>query len=343
MKKVIIILFLAFMCIAGFGQDSNNLPDVRNVRWGMTKEEVKLKETSEFKGDLNSEMIVFSGVFLNYNCKYVYKFKNNRLNGLIVLFDIKHENTNLFVYDYQIIKNNLIAINGIPYIDEINWTNKQYKNDTNKIGLAISNQDVKFISNWATGRTFIDFSLNGNKNRNISLSIGYEHFENIKSLNRFDTLRVEELISKFSIEKDEFTGNAFYTHKKLLNSPDISVYISKRKFLTPYLILSIRYSGKDWIFIDKYIFLNDGVTLEIIPKNEAEEVIRKAGYGYVSEKIDLEVTPDIYRLLKSVSESDIVKLRYQGENNKYDIEISKKQKEAIKTTLEFYKALGGLL
>jgi len=103
MKKTIAFILIGVMIITIFGcsqaNDNNTKevynPDFRNIKWGMSKEEVKEKENSSLNEE-NSDGLIYEDLkFAELNAGIGYFFTGNRLNQIVVLF----EEGNLYNYE----------------------------------------------------------------------------------------------------------------------------------------------------------------------------------------------------------------------------------------------------
>ncbi|MCX6232282.1 MAG: DUF4468 domain-containing protein [Bacteroidetes bacterium] len=169
-------------------QNNPIIPDVRNVNWGMSKEQVKEKENltnisikNETINEINAKLIISS-----YSCAVFYDFYNNKLVSISMIFDIDHTNKNLFVNDYNDIKKSLISKYGEPKYDKIDWSNELFKDDVNYIGLAISREDVKYNCTWYTEKSKIYLLMSGNEDKNITIGLIYFDLKDIDRLKKIN-------------------------------------------------------------------------------------------------------------------------------------------------------------
>ncbi|MCK4575350.1 hypothetical protein KAU34_02980, partial [candidate division WOR-3 bacterium] len=112
-------------------------------------------------------------VFL-YACHITYLFDENRLFQGKYIFDPNKEEDNLFISDYQKIKEALIDKYGDPIEDNITWIDSLYIEENQKWGYAIKIEHLKYTTTFETKRTIIMLHLFGNEN-SIILQIDYNN------------------------------------------------------------------------------------------------------------------------------------------------------------------------
>ena len=88
----------------------------------------------------------------------------------------KHTNKNLYINDYESLKEILTKKYGKPEIDKVIWKNDLFKSAKQDWGTAISIGHLEYFSSWETPTTYINLGLNGD-NYKISLTLGYESRE----------------------------------------------------------------------------------------------------------------------------------------------------------------------
>ncbi|GAH71775.1 unnamed protein product, partial [marine sediment metagenome] len=88
----------------------------------------------------------------------------------------KHSNDNLYIDDYEKLKETLTKKYGKPKFDKVTWDDDLYKDDRSHWGFAVSLGHLDYFSSWETSTTYISLRLNGD-NYKISLVIAYESRE----------------------------------------------------------------------------------------------------------------------------------------------------------------------
>lgn len=147
-------------------------PDFRNVKWGMTREEVKVREDAELIADID-EGLMYSTELTTLDMFLCYYFDNEgRLYQAIYGPNYEHSNDNLYITDYEGLKENLSKMYGKPDNDRDIWVNSLFQGDPEYYGLAISTGDYTRIAQWKTGKTEINLVLSGD-NYEVLLNLGY--------------------------------------------------------------------------------------------------------------------------------------------------------------------------
>jgi len=151
----------------------------RKTLWGMTKEQVKKTETSEYLKEIKGgdtaglEILMFKSNIDGLNCLIAYYFGNNRLTRARYIVIDKHSNRNLYINDYDKMKNSLSAKYGRSFlVDGPIWADDLYKDRPDDYGIAISTGHLKYIADWENEESYIELLLRGD-NSEISLWAEY--------------------------------------------------------------------------------------------------------------------------------------------------------------------------
>ena len=147
-------------------------PDFRNCKWGMTKEEVIENETEievilDEGNELYAETTVDGDDFT-----IAYFFNENKLEQVLLISKEEHSNRNLYIDDYNNLKELFIQKYGTPKQDKEVWKNDLYKNRPDDWGDAIAYGHLGMFSQWFTDTTEVGVMLRGD-NYEINLSIIY--------------------------------------------------------------------------------------------------------------------------------------------------------------------------
>jgi hypothetical protein len=145
--------------------------DFRKTNWGMTKEQVKSTESGKLEAEQDN-MLQYSDRVAGKDVRIGYIFVANKLVRSKYIFTEKHTNNNLFLSDYEEIKDILSEKYGPPGEDKSMWINKLYQDDRQYWGMAVSAGHVRFWSTWDTPSTTIFHVLKGD-NFKISLVTQY--------------------------------------------------------------------------------------------------------------------------------------------------------------------------
>jgi|TARA_B100001971_G_scaffold183189_1_gene180991 hypothetical protein len=155
--------------------------DFRKTKWGDSVEKVKSSETATIVPEINDPNILgFAGSVAGLEGLIGYYFVNGKLWKGAYIFSETHSNTNMFITDYNSIKDILIEKYGEPIKDNVNWLNDLYADDTSEYGFAVSLGHLNFYCSWEIGDTKIQMVLSG-ENYDISHRLEY-HNESLKKL-----------------------------------------------------------------------------------------------------------------------------------------------------------------
>jgi predicted RND superfamily exporter protein len=168
--SILVLIFMLF-CLSGYSQEN----DFRKTNWGMTKEEVKSTENNKIiDEDLGSteEVIVYKDQISSFDCFIGYIFVKNKLASAGYYINEEHSNKNVYIDDYEKLKDLLSKKYGNPIRDDVIWRDDLYKEDKSEWGLAISIGDLAYKALWETPTTEIELLLSGD-NYNIELGIKY--------------------------------------------------------------------------------------------------------------------------------------------------------------------------
>ena len=157
--------------------------DFKTFYWGDSPEKVKSVEKATFLIG-NESSILYETEIENLKCDFSYFFENGKLAGARYQFTGKHSNENLYIDDFEKVKNLLIEKYGKPNVDDEIWKNDLFKGKKDDYGLAISQGHLVLFVRWNFDRTHISTTLKGD-NGKITHSINYfsqtvEHQEKAK-------------------------------------------------------------------------------------------------------------------------------------------------------------------
>lgn len=183
MKKIIAVCLVLVLGMAGCspsaetssGNESQTaIADVRNVRFGMLKDEVqKIESEGEFSED--------SGTYLFYNklkvaglsSDLVYGFNDSdELFSVGYVLKENHTNKNLYIEDYEKLADGLTKKYGEPKKQDVEWSDSLYKDSPDDYGLAISAGHLTYRQLWETENFSVFLYMSGD-NFEISTVISY--------------------------------------------------------------------------------------------------------------------------------------------------------------------------
>lgn len=153
-------------------------PDIRNVRWGMSRDDVILSETSPII-DSDNTTLLYEDLISDYKTYVRYDFVDDSLNSVYYMFSEKYTNKERYYLAYKEIQRLYSEKYGNPMTDKEIWLNSNSvyaKKGYEDIGMAISIGDLAYLSEWETETTKIQMQVYGN-NFEISLGILYTPLE----------------------------------------------------------------------------------------------------------------------------------------------------------------------
>lgn len=155
-----------------------------------------------------------------------------------------------------------------------------------------------------------------------------------------DSNLVKKMKPLFRIKNDEYSGLTYYHHKTspvYINRNGVFCYIVAKGNLPYELRFSIQYMADEWLFIQKYIFLIDGVPYEYDPKN----IERDNGDGDIWEWSDKMVSVWDKELINALRVAKKVKIKYEGRQYYKDKVLPDVQLKALRDVCDMYEAMGG--
>ncbi|KKN11613.1 hypothetical protein LCGC14_1024730 [marine sediment metagenome] len=147
-------------------------PNFRNVKWGMSKGEVKQTEPDKPANE-DEDTVSYKRRLANLDCYLIYVFVEHQLIRASYTVLEEHANENLFLADYRKLKNELAKKYGRPFKDETIWRGSGvYKNMPAYWGQAVATGAMVKCANWETAETNIILMLKGD-NFDVDLCIEY--------------------------------------------------------------------------------------------------------------------------------------------------------------------------
>ncbi len=174
MKRIISILLIVVCILTVFTLIlfAEVKYDFRKTNWGMSKEQVKATENKnpDFEDDA---MLGYDVTISGKDFACMYSFLEDKLYESGYIFAGEHTNENLYIDDYEELKETLTKKYGKPKMDfsEV-WKNDLYKDDKSRWGFAISLGHLAYGASWETSTTKIEIMLLGD-NYKINLFLSY--------------------------------------------------------------------------------------------------------------------------------------------------------------------------
>lgn len=122
---LIILCILAVSTLILFAEEAKY--DFRKANWGMSKEQVKATEDKKPDFEDNT-MLSYEVTISEKDFECAYLFLEDKLYGSGYLFFGEHTNKNLYIDDYEELKEILTKEYGKPKIDKVTWKNGLFKN-----------------------------------------------------------------------------------------------------------------------------------------------------------------------------------------------------------------------
>ena len=174
--SLIVLLILVISTLVLFAEEAKY--DFRKTNWGMNETQVKEIEGNEIL-ETYEDGFAYKNKVGGLDCKVIYQFVENKLYIAGYLFTELHTNYDLWIDDYQKIKDLLIKKYGKPIKSGMFWTSDSYKkmwgNDQN-LGTAVGMGYLVYYTEWDTPKTKIWIGLKGD-NLDIDFRVTYESKE----------------------------------------------------------------------------------------------------------------------------------------------------------------------
>ena len=138
---------------------SAKVSNFRGSTWGDSRTEIiKLKG----KPSPSKEGHFFYKNFVGpFSVLTNYEFVNGKLSQGQYILQEMHDDKNLYIEDYNVIKNMLTSKYGQPVIDDVLWENEEFKSNKKKWGDALAAGHLTYHSQWETNDTIIEHRLIG--------------------------------------------------------------------------------------------------------------------------------------------------------------------------------------
>ncbi|GIQ71491.1 copper amine oxidase N-terminal domain-containing protein [Xylanibacillus composti] len=135
--------------------------DFRNMKWGMSLEEVKTNEENAFLLLEKSDELLYEITVEQKSYALQYKFKENRLvEGLYLVSDLTNDNV-AYMEEFIQLRDLLTDIYGESPFSTAVWTNEEYKYQPDKWEIAAENGDMSIFNQWETPTSSIILALHG--------------------------------------------------------------------------------------------------------------------------------------------------------------------------------------
>lgn len=145
-----------------------------------------------------------------------------------------------------------------------------------------------------------------------------------------------ETIKSFYVSSDKFNDITTISSKKNKYWNRISTFI-RIYGKDVYLLLTTKYSGSNWIFMESVTVLVDNEKLFYKTDKSDRNVSNTASVTEESTKI---VDDNLFNIINKISKSTTeLDVRFQGSKGDYDFKLTLKEIEEIRKTLSLYNEL----
>jgi len=145
--------------------------DFRKANWNMSKMEVEATEPLiPIKKDENS--IVYEDNIYGLKCAIIYSFDNDKLLRGTIIITETHNDLNLYINDFNNIKNIMTYKYGKPSEENLVWRNPEFKENIQMWGEAIKLGHLIIYSKWIYDNVLIHLQISS-ENEKIKLGIQY--------------------------------------------------------------------------------------------------------------------------------------------------------------------------
>jgi hypothetical protein len=157
--------------------------------------------------------------------------------------------------------------------------------------------------------------------------------------------RLAAALGGMTKRRDSVKGITWYTDRSVpaghAGDRRLYLYIGKSDgSAAPWLRFVIRYSGDDWLFIEKYIVKTDAATHTLVPDSYgASAVERDNGYGGIWEWWDVSADSEHLAVVRAILSSKSSTLRYEGKQYYRDRPITDAERTALRRTLDAFDVL----
>ena len=183
MLRYLFVLTVALMSLNAVGQETS---DIRNVRWGMTREEVK---NTEYMEELNIDLqgivpegfeklsetlslLIYQTNVLEINTYLVYVFVADRLVAVAYSFNPDHTSFRLYASDFSNVNNSLSGKYG-RWRSDVDTASDLQRKAGMDLGFLLDLGDYRRTVEWFTKRTVIRHQITSVK-RTVSHVLFYE-------------------------------------------------------------------------------------------------------------------------------------------------------------------------
>ena len=287
----LIVLFILFLSLTILAKEQ--VYDFRQTNWGRSKEQVKATEDKkpdyEDNAQLSYDEVTISGKSgKDFSCNYY--FSADKLYSSAYGLGGRHTNNNLYIDDYEELKEILTKEYGKPKTDKVIWKRDVFKDDKSYWGTAVVGGDLSCSAQWETPTTEINLKLFGEDWR-IILIVSYESKE-LTEWARENNEKIYAEIKKSKEEEEKDTKQEGLEEKRPIILSGFGQEASEKFVLEEGLVrFNFLYKGQHNFIV--WLLDNTGKKVELL--------VNKTGYFDGSKAIRIDKT-GIYLLDISADE-----------------------------------------
>lgn len=164
-------------------------------------------------------------------------------------------------------------------------------------------------------------------------------------LTKTELTTLEPTLKNLRMKKNEFTKFTWYQDK---SSP---IYVNKNGFVLYFgvrddgyvtdLKLQIQYYAEDWLFIQSYDFIVDTTNFSLYTFDRVDR--DNGDGGMIWEWYDTSVGEDVMKIIKAISKSKKVKIRFNGRQYYKDKTLTRSEITAVNNVLNIYENIRDIL
>lgn len=147
--------------------------DFRSAKWGMSRKQVIATEGKEPDMTRSGGLIAYNTKVSGMSCMAVYRFVKDQLVMGRYVFTVKHVNANLYLSDFDQLKEIITKKYGKPTEENVYWSSNLYKSNPNHWGMAISAGHLSKYTTWENQATKMIIALSGD---NFKVHIGLDYY-----------------------------------------------------------------------------------------------------------------------------------------------------------------------
>lgn len=137
-------------------------PDIRNIKWGATKEQVIAAEGKQPDENVGTVLTFYDVTAGGYPANVFYQFNDeDECYSVSYLLTTTHTNDNDYIDDYQSLKRKMSEKYGDPTIDEETWSQSLFKDNPEYYGLAVASGHLSYLTMYNTDKMSVTMFLNG--------------------------------------------------------------------------------------------------------------------------------------------------------------------------------------